>query len=558
MSKPSKKLIFGLSAFGILFVIIVVLLIPLGGRTLLARAFDGTGQHKLAMGTDLFFQGKANGLLQNLNVSDLSNPDQCANAYKILQNEKLNIFQGISGRNKTVIKPINNDKILLETNFAGSINPETKKASANLEIISKLDKATLDEILKEMKSESLSGVLPLETKIQASTFFDVNQFLFTINKFDFKTADLNSSNGLSNYYKADFVKTDTDKEKLRQEGISEIISEIKTQTNVKMSEIISEDTFKTLSNQACQTIQKTEVLAPIERDFGVGNVSVRPVVTTYKPNALEIQMENSTKQSEILEKDQKLKNFLYSKFSSFQKIAISLEKVTGEAAKDKNGKLIKNLTAEELKIYEEEYKKGVDQWLSSKDKDGKPKSDPAKVKEEMDRMYKYFIPYIDRTVTFINANTGDIYGSETAMYIQLTEETTKNLSGKLKEIVGNQIEITSTSFDTQYGNVKDLETPTNTKTIGEFTKDLLKTEGAKKIQDETQKLAPTPSDNMMSSTPNGSFGGSYGGNMSSPTSPNMPKVNSGFGVSTDSNFSSGFNFSSPSQDNPSNNFDFGN
>lgn len=556
MSKPSKKLIFGLSAFGLLLVIIIAFLIPLGGRTLLARAFDGTGQHKLAMGTDLFFQGKANGLLQNLNVSDLSNPDQCANAYKILQNEKLNIFQGISGRNKTVIKPINNDKILLETSFAGSINPETKKASANLEISSKLDKATLDEILKEMKSESLSGVLPLETKAQFSTFFDVNQFLFTVNKFDFKTADLNSSNGLSNYYKADFVKTDIDKEKLRQEGISEIISEIKAQTNVKISEIISEDTFKTLSNQVCQTIQKTEVLAPIERDFGVGKVSVRPVVVTYKPNALEIQIQNNAKQSEILEKDQKLKNFLYSKFPSFQKIAISLEKVTGEAAKDKNGKLIKNLTAEELKAYEDEYKTGIDQWLSSKDKDGKPKSNPAKVKEEMDKVYKYFNFSLQPVTTFINVNTGDIYGSESSIIVDLTEETTKNLSGKLKEIVGNQIEIRSTFFDAQYSNVKDLETPTNTKTIGEFTKDLLKTDGAKKIQEETQKLAPTPSDNMMNSTPNTAFGGSYGEN--TPTSPNMPKVNSGFGVSADSNFSSGFNFSSPSQDNPSNNFDFGN
>ena len=379
MAKPSKKLIFGLSAFGLLFVIILALLIPLGGRTLLARAFDGTGQHKLAMGTDLFFQGKANGLLQNLSVSDLSNPDQCANAYKIVQNEKLNIFQGLSGRNKTVIKPADSDKILLESSFVGAINPETKKASANLELTSKIDPDTLKEILKEMKAESLSGVLPLETKAQISTFFDANQFLFTLNKFDLKTSDLNSSNGLSNYYKADFVNKDAEKEKLRQEGISEIINEIKTQTNVKLSEIVSEDTFKFLSNSVCQTIEKTEVLAPIDRDFGVGSISVRPVVVTYKPNAIELQIENSAKQAEILEKDQKLKNFLYSKFPSFQKIAISIEKITGEATKDKNGKLIKNLTAEELKEHETEYKKGVDEFLSSKDKDGKPKSDPSKI-----------------------------------------------------------------------------------------------------------------------------------------------------------------------------------
>ena len=536
MAKLSKPVIFGLSSVAVLFVVIVAFLIPFGGRTVLARSLDTLGQHKAALGTDLLFQGKANGFLQNLSTLDLSKPDQCSNLYKILQNEKLNIFQGIAGSSKTVIKPAANDKVLLEAIFSGSINPNTKKASANLEVNSKVDPNSLSEILTEMNATQLLSTVPNDVSGQVSGFFDLDKMLFSVNKFNLKTSDINSSNGLTNYYEYGFKNKDAAKETLRQEGWSEIFGELKTLTDVKFGDIISEESYKTLSQSTCQTVEKVEVLAPVEKDFGNGKVSLRPIVMTYKPNALNIQIEAGSKTPEILAKDQKLKEFLYSRYPSIKKIAISSEKITGTAP-ESNGKPLKNLNEEENKIAEKGYRDGIDKAFSEM---SSVNSQQANSYKEMEKYYTLGLP---PSVTYLNASTGDIYGGESSAVVTLTEETTKNLSPKVKALIGEVITIESTYYNIQYGDaVKDLAIPTNTKSVEEFMKDIYKTDGAKQIQSKIPQSNENITSDMSGGMPNTMPSDMSGGLPYDPTNPNGGFSGGQYGGSFDGGMN---NFSNP-------------
>jgi len=548
MAKISKPLVISFSVFGVLILIVIIMLIPIAGRTFLAKAFDGAGNHKAALGTDLFFQGKANGLLQNLSVNDLSKADQCQNAYKILKNEKLNFLMPIRGQNKTTIKPSFNDKVFLETKFGGVINPTTRKASANLELSTKIDQNSAKEIIAELSTSGINigSLMPIETKSQVSGFFDINSILFTINKFDLKTSDDNSSNGLSNYYQFDLKNPDAGIEKTRQEGFDEIFAELKNLANIKLDEVMEENTFNQMSQSFCKSVESMRVENVAEVDFEGVKKLVRPISTDYKENALEIQYEESGKLLEKTEKDQKLKNFLYGKYQSYVKIGNGFNKIVPPLNGEKNAFVA---------ISEDEFKKEIDVAVSTKDKNGKPKVDVAKYKEEAKEMDYTLL--VAPSQTFIDVNSGDIYGTQSVLTVVFSDKLKKSFSPKFRDLVGDSLMIMSSSWNIQFGdNVKDLNLPTNTKPATDFVKDVGNTDAAKKIQNEIQKI--TESGNGVDEA-SGEAGGIdftnpdqnstrnslFDNNNSQPNNPN----NSNFGNSLPSQFdpNPGFSTTNPAQ-----------
>lgn len=481
MAKISKPAIISLSILGFLILTTIIMLIPIGGRTLLAKAFDGVGNHKAAFGTDLFFQGKANGLLQNLSVNDLSQTDQCQNAYKILKNEKLNFLMPISGQNKLTIKPSSNDKVLLETKFGGIINPTTRKASANLEMMTKIDQNSAKDIIDELAGSGISvgTFVPNEVKTQISGFFDINSILFTVNKFDLKTSDINSSNGLSNYYNFDLKNQDAAIEKTRQEGLDEVFGELKNLANIKINEVLEENTFNQIAQSTCSGVKSMKVEAPSEVDFEGTKKLVRPVITEYKENILELQLGEQNKLMTVLQKDKKFQDFLIGKYQSYVKLGNGFNKIIPPT--DDQKEAFKPLT-------EEEYKAKIAEGFAA-DRSKEMEAQMTKDKENFEQMKEYYNFMFAPSTTFIDANTGDIYGSQSGGSLVFSDKTKQSFSPKVRDLLGDSLSILSSSWNIQYGDaVKDLDLPTNTKPASDFAKDLGNTDAAKKIQNETQKM----------------------------------------------------------------------
>lgn len=485
MAKISKPAIISLSVLGFLILATIIMLIPIGGRTFLAKALDGAGNHKAAFGTDLFFQGKANGLLQNLSVNDLSKADQCQNAYKILKNEKLNFLMPISGQNKTTIKPTSNDKILWESKFGGAINPVSRKASANLEMTTKVDQNSAKDIVSELAASGLNlgTLVPNEFKTQISGFFDINSILFTVNKFDLKTSDINSSNGLSNYYQFDLKNKDAGIEKNRTEGWDEVFGELKNLANIKIDEIVEENTFNQITQTTCKTVESMKVEAPTEVDFEGTKKLVRPVITTYKPKILETQLDEQEKLIQTMQKDAKLQKFLISKYQSYLKIGNGFNKIIPPTSGQK----------EVFKpISEQEFRDQITKDFAT-DRSQERQAQMVKDKESLKKMEEFFKLEITPSTTFIDASTGDIYGAQSGLTVVFTDKTKQNFSPKIRNLLGDSVYLLSSSWNIQYGDkVKDLDLPTNTKPVETFLPDLGNTDAAKKIQStQNQKMDKT-------------------------------------------------------------------
>ena len=397
----SKPVIISLSVLSFLILATIIMLIPIGGRTFLAKALDGIGNHKAAFGTDLFFQGKANGLLQNLSVNDLSKADQCQNAYKILKNEKLNFLMPISGQNKLTIKPTTGDKILWESKFGGAINPNSRKASANLEIMTKVDQNSAKDLVSELSGAGLNlgTFVPNEFKTQISGFFDLNSILFTVNKFDLKTSDINSSNGLSNYYNFDLKNKDTGIEKTRQEGWNEIFGELKNLANIKLDEVLEENTFNQIAQTTCKSVESMKVEAPAEVDFEGTKKLVRPVVITYKANIIETQIDEQEKLIQIVQKDKKFQNFLTGKYQTYLKLGSGFNKIIPPTVDQKEA--FKPLS-------EQEYKDQITKaFATDKTEENKTirQSKIAEDKQSLKQMEEYYKFAFAPSVTYIDANT---------------------------------------------------------------------------------------------------------------------------------------------------------
>lgn len=571
MAKISKPAIISLSILGFLILVTIIMLIPIGGRTFLAKALDGVGNHKAAFGTDLFFQGKANGLLQNLSVNDLSKVDQCQNAYKILKNEKLNFLLPISGQNKITVKPTSNDKILLETKFGGAINPTTRKATANLEMMTKIDQNSAKDLVSELAASGLNlgTFVPSEFKTQISGFFDLNSILFTVNKFDLKTSDINSSNGLSNYYQFDLKNKDTGIEKTRQEGWEEVFGELKNLANIKLDEVVEENTFNQIAQTTCKSVESMKVESPTEVDFEGTKKFVRPVVTEYKQNILETQLDDQEKIIQTLQKDAKFQKFVLGKYQTYLKLGNGFNKIIPPTSTQKEA--FKPLN-------EQEFKDQITKIFATDTEESKTirQAKIAEDKESLKQMEEYYKLALAPSVTYIDANSGDIYGNQTGISVVFTDKTKQSFSPKVRDLLGDSVYLMSQSWNIQYGDkVKDLDLPTNTKPAADFAKDIGNTDVAKKIQSENQKMNQTTNygdggidftnpdqtnnNNSQMKTPNstfgssnstfnsrGNFGSSFGNSISSsPSSVNSrminPSLNSSLNSSLSNNLPGSFN-----------------
>jgi len=159
--------------------------------------------------------------------------------------------------------------------------------------------------------------------------------------------------------------------------------------------------------------------------------------------------------------------------------------------------------------------------------------------------------------TFIDVNSGDIYGTQSVLTVVFSDKLKKSFSPKFRDLVGDSLMIMSSSWNIQFGdNVKDLNLPTNTKPATDFVKDVGNTDAAKKIQNEIQKI--TESGNGVDEA-SGEAGGIdftnpdqnstrnslFDNNNSQPNNPN----NSNFGNSLPSQFdpNPGFSTTNPAQ-----------
>ena len=355
-TKSKKGLIYGLSAFAIIIVLILgATFIRFGSQTVLARAFDAIGQHQTAFGLDLL-ASRGFGGMSKAGAVDISKPETCKNLWDVT-NFSSSDYSAISGSMALKLEPNNlalKDKFGYDAYFKGNVNFNDiaaniytdQKIVADSDMIQKATGASEQPGTKSYGLVTLSGKAEALTKAQEAGF--VNLINIAIN-----TKDFNASGGLNGWYKQDFELSSSQKE-----GIGEIAEVVKQNISTRPETVLSPDTMKEVYVFYCSGLEKVEFGSPRMVTLGSGEYTttkeVRPLYITSKANAVGANQAYQKALPDLVDKigkDTTFKTFIKSKYDDFIKLDKASMKVSG-------------ITSTSNPPTKEEFEKSVDKFFS--------------------------------------------------------------------------------------------------------------------------------------------------------------------------------------------------
>ncbi len=301
---------------------LVSFFVPFFGQTIAARGMDAVGQHKLAMQLDAIHQDPTMAAMSSI---DTSNPESCADLWNYVDEARVSRLEAMQFKQLITVQPVNQayvDDFSFETYLDARMSMVEQRAWAEMELTGNMNGDRLNELLDSSSDETLSGNVSID--VAAEAYLNTDGGYFRIPTLDIRVGELNTFDSLNDWYEGRFNLSN-----LQQEGIDEILSVIMDLSETQAQDMLSEETGRTLMKSYCQMIEEIDVQAPADVTIGRDQETVRarPVVLTTKSNVAEIQAEVMPDMTEAVLNDQKLVDFLKSKYPEFERITLAIEKI---------------------------------------------------------------------------------------------------------------------------------------------------------------------------------------------------------------------------------------
>lgn len=455
--------------------------VPLFGQTIAARAMDGLGQHRLAMQLDAIHQDPTMAALSSV---DPSNPESCGDLWNYADESRVPRLEAMQFKQFLTIEPVNQDykdDFYFENHLDARMSMKDQKAWAELDLNGRLNGDKLTDLVEETGEtvdDSLRGNFTINAKAEA--YLNTEGGFFRVPTLDIEGGELQSSDSLNDWYKGDFNLTN-----LQQEGVTEILDVVMDLTETNAKDVVIDETGRTLMTNYCKLIEGVEVKAPEDVTIGRDGETVRarPVVVTATEDAEEIQAEIMPEMMEAILNDDKLVEFLKSKYPEFERLSLALEKIDRSLTTG-------NITQEE---YEEEIQKAFDEAREDFDKE--------EYREQLERSSQYSTsqPFEieNRPVEyFIDLDTGYMVGTRSQAVVKPTASALRDIpSGELKDLVEDGFLITQEIYDVAYNDkVEIMDAPGSAKSIEEFQTDFEQTELYREVEGLLPEQAETVQD----------------------------------------------------------------
>lgn len=496
----SLKALFLLTICFLLIAILGVFCIFVGtkDRSLAAMAFDASGNHKFALGSEIIRRNpKIFGGLLGLNLKN----DRCESIW----NENLiNQKPAWAGSFKSYVEIVPNNpdyknKFSLVADSSFGLNLKEQKSEANISLKANLD---FDILQKELGSEikqDATGQTTLDGS--ASALLDQSAGYIKIHNLAIKSSDFDSNNSLNNWYKQDYGFDSTQKEGLKE--ISEVFEEV---LKTKPTDLITQKDGESLANTFCKTIDEIKVESLTDLKIGIENkeqsYKVRPIVIKNKDNTNQILVDELPDQAGKIVKNEKFSNYLKNKYQLVQKAAKALGKIQKYSENSGN---------------EEDYKRGVDDLVKQFDKEDLRKGLENQQKEYSDDFKITYEP----NVYYLSPENLNLTATKSTINLSFSPNFYKNYkTDEVKKLFAEGFAITSYTYEiSKNGEVESVEIPANTKDAKDLAKDLESTPAAAKgkelFYNNSDSSSSFSSNNFFSSPSSSNFNSSQSQSSSS-------------------------------------------
>ena len=472
-SKSSKGLITGLVALVVVLVLIVgSVFLRIGNQTVLARALDAVGQHKLALSSDYI---GSKGLLSKqagASTLDPSKPEDCAAIWTQISNTSLNDLQKdyssydytkVSSIVKYVIQPVANDykdKFKFEGYYSSS--SDIKNSSLAFNTTSNL--AIDTDVLKKVIPGATNGTpdLGLVTLSGTGKFvLQPKKMFVSLPDLNLKAKGIDDKGSLSSSYSYDIPASSSNTPTLDTEKINKSLEKVLSR---RLNEALSDDTGKAFFAYICSGVKSYSVGAPQTMDFGSGEFArkrdVRPVTIELKPDFYSVYLKGLPNLVEKLSQDPKLKPFLKANYDTFKELSQSSAEPSSFPTQD-------------------EFNKQVDDMFKDFKKDV--------VSNDIDLIVAAFNKAVKITAspikTYIDLETLQEYGGDFQLVVAPTAESLANLgSPEISNILKDGILFKANVYDVKYGTkAEPIIAPTGAKDIAALPDDFMQTPLGKKL-----------------------------------------------------------------------------
>ncbi len=490
--KKSLKWIIPAGSFGLVVLLLLIICVPINGKSLLSRGLDKSGNHLTAFALEQAYKGKIKDLpLQNI----LNTQSSCKGYVDAIKTTSLDATAGSfeSSFEATSLNSSAKNDFNIESTLKAGYDIKALEANLDASIKAKFNVNTVQKISDEMKttnsgSNDTSSPLPKwgqsSVETQVKTIINKDTGFVSIPKVELATAEFTSNNKLNNWYSQDLKYTNTRDENSRQEGLKEL-REVLTG---ELRGINPQDSlFKPFTDDYLTDLcnHVGEIKVSESKSFTLGNS-----LSSQTLEAREITVPSYKSLEEVLK-------------SSSQKNNTNITKSSLTAAKAKYGTVVKIIQAINKILpqnngvdqidkvpTQKEFEEGIDKAIAEMEKGNQSSEETQKsLQESLDQINKYIEVSIDPNHIYFDTNTGELAGTQGGMTIKPKAELLKDVeSSTARTLLQDGIRISGSNWNFTSGRgVKPLEFPTNTKSISDFTKDISNTDIGKRVGEQTNE-----------------------------------------------------------------------
>jgi hypothetical protein len=415
-------------------------LVPVYGQTLASRTMDALGWHSAAMKIDAIHQkDKAMVVLASI---DVSKPEQCGQMWPYLDSFKPSRLEAMQFKNLISIRPVNQkyaQDFFLETYIDARMSLVQQKAWAEIEFSGRLNGSKLSTLIQEIDPQFSSQELEGNFAVLASgqAYLDSNLGAFRVPQIKVEGGRfLNTQDSLDRWYKKDFNLTSVQKQ-----GLNELLSLFMDLSEVKITDMITEETGKTILKNYCKLIDKIEVKGPQKAKVGRSSneVVVRPIFYNLVQNSAQIEQQIAPEIVKSVADDSRLPEYLKSKYLEVVRFIRALNKINRDVSglREITQREYEQAIDESFKILREILRESVNQNTV-----------------ELDNSYESELEIVNLPVeVLVDIQTGFVVATKSTTIIKPRSNILAEMpSGSLRDLFQEGIKITQEIYDIAYND----------------------------------------------------------------------------------------------------------
>jgi hypothetical protein len=513
-------------AASIIFLLLIsfIFLVPVGARTMGSRFFDGVSANRLDLATTNPVKHLLNPNFRDfarLYSTNFRNQKECESTWDILYTagleEKFSHGSFENTTNMGFVNPDYKDTFNFSSYLDGRLSLDSPNLGGNLKSNLTLDPSKFESILPFLLNSNsenpwLKSVMTVF--LDSDAIANEKGVYLKLNSAGIKNSQEEYKLELPDWYfsKYDFNQ-ENEQNDFRAEGIKEIATTVKNYTDLKLENILSEETVKESVAIYCQNNEfatsKFEV-GKIEKiqlgnDLSNFTENLRVITTTQEIKDGDIQNTLKAEQTinqialKIVE-DPKLEEWLLdqNQYETIKKSAESAYKITENQDPETSNEFQSSMQEFTLENYQKEVKK----FLEESKKEVTREIENLKNQGNQPPSGSIFSGFNTKLTNQIYLTEGgDYFGNKQTFTLIPTSKTIEQ-SGEFREIIKDGIQITSQTYNLNMNNkAQNLTVPNKYKGLEDLNEDVQNSELYKKWQTEMEKFSENQQSDNLESEP---------------------------------------------------------